>query len=75
MARTRAAEIIKRQHARDLYPQQIDIADEIARDFRRDGVMGVDGKPLSGAYIKRHALRGITSAKGKQLSTLIRGGK
>ena len=68
-ARNRAAEIIKRDGARDLYPSQINLADEIAKEFRRDGVTGADGKPLAGSYIKRHALRGISSARGQQLST------
>lgn len=74
-ARARATEIIKRQGEKDLYPSQMDIADEIARSFRDDRVMGAGGKPLSGAYIKRHALKGISSADSKQLSTTIRRGK
>ena len=68
-ARQRACEIIARQRARDLYPSQEVIADEIAREFR------AAGKPWSGAYIKRHALKGITSEAGKQLSTSIHRGK
>lgn len=74
-ARERAGEIIKRQRAKDLYPSQEDIADEIAREFRTGGVMGAGGKPLTGAYIKRHALKGISSAQNRQLSTSIRRGK
>lgn len=74
-ARNRATEIIQRQKNLDLYPNQITIADEIAREFRKSGVVGADGKPLSGATIKRHALKGISSAQGKQLSTTIRRGK
>ncbi len=74
-ARERAYEIIKRDGAKSLYPSQPDIADEIAKEFRRDGVMGVDGKPIAGGYIKRHALNGISSAQGKQLSTAISRGK
>lgn len=74
-ARLMAGEIIKRQRAKDLYPSQEDIADEIAREFRTDGVMGAGGKPLTGAYIKRHALKGISSAADRQLSTSIRRGK
>ena len=74
-ARQMASEIIKRQCAKDLYPSQEDIADEIARRFRADRVMGAGGKPLTGAYIKRHAIKGISSAKGRQLSTSIRRGK
>ena len=74
-ARERADEIIKRQRAKDLHPSQEDIADEIAREFRAGGVMGAGGKPLTGAYIKRHALKGISSAQNRQLSTSIRRGK
>lgn len=74
-ARMRAKEIIERQRRKGLYPNQIAIADEIAVDFRTHGVMGADGKPLSGAYIKRHALTGISSANLKQLSMTIRRGK
>ena len=72
-ARERAYEIIKRDRAKSLYPSQTNIADEIAKEFRRDGVMGVDGKPIAGGYIKRHALNSISSAQGKQLSTISRG--
>jgi hypothetical protein len=74
-ARQMASEIINRQRAKDLYPNQKDIADEIARRFRADRVMGAGGKPLTGAYIKRHALKGISSAQNRQLSTSIRRGK
>lgn len=74
-AQSRAAEIISRQKELDLYPNQQDIADEIAREFRLDGVVGADGKPLSGSTIKRHALGGISSAQSRQLSTSIRRGK
>lgn len=74
-ARQMASEIIKRQRAKDLYPNQKDIADEIAGRFRADRVMGAGGKPLTGAYIKRHALKGISSAQNRQPSTSIRRGK
>lgn len=74
-AKARAVEIIERERKRDLYPPQLDVADEIAREFRRDGVMGADGKPLAGETIKRHAMNGISSAQGKRLSTSIRRGK
>jgi hypothetical protein len=74
-ARDRANEIIKRQRERDLHPSQINIADEIAREFRESGIVGAGRKPLTGAYIKRHALKGISSAQNRQLSTSIRRGK
>lgn len=66
-ARARAREIIKQRKAQDLYPDQLAIADEIAKEFRTDGIVGADGKPLTGSTIKRHALKGISSAKDKQL--------
>lgn len=75
LAKSRAREIIARQSAKDLFPNQKDIADEIAREFRTAGTVGADGKPLSGATIKRHALKGISSATGKQQSTSIGRGK
>lgn len=74
-ARARAYEIIKRDKAKDLYPSQLNIADEIAKQFRRDGLRGADGKPLAGAYIKRHALKGISSAQSKLASTVMRQSK
>lgn len=70
-AQQRAREIIKRQKEKDLYPSQLHIAEEIANKFRRDGITGADGKPLSAGTIKRHALTGISSAQGKCLSTSI----
>ncbi len=74
-AQSRAREIIKNQKAKDLYPNQVDIADQISKEFRVAGPFGSDGKPLAGATIKRHALEGITSAQGKQQSTMISRGK
>lgn len=77
LAQTKALEIIKRQKVNDLYPSQIAIADEIAATFRDEApqVVGVSGKPLTGETIKRHALKGIDSAQGRQLSTAIGRGK
>lgn len=75
LARNRAREIIKEYTARDLFLPQVRIAELIAEEFRRDGVMGADGKPLAGTYIKRHAMKGISSAQGRQLSTAPRRGK
>lgn len=77
LARKRAREIIARQAAKDLFPSLNNVADEIAREFRRDGIVGAGGKPLTGSSIKRRALQGtgISSAKGRQLSTSPRRGK
>ena len=74
-ARQRAHEIIKRQREKDLHPSQEAVADEIAREFRQACIVGAGGKPLTGAYIKRHALKGISSAQNRQLSTSIRQSK
>jgi hypothetical protein len=72
-----ARKIIKRHKEKDLYPNQMAIADQIANEFRKaePQVVGAGGKPLTGAYIKRHALKGISSEQGKQLSTATRRGK
>jgi hypothetical protein len=74
-AKTRALQIIKESRKSDLYPNQENLGDRIAAEFRKDGIVGADGKPLTGATIKRHALKGISSATSKQLSTTIGRGK
>lgn len=74
-AQEHAKAIIKRDRKKDLYPSQENVSDEVARTLRESGVFGAGGKPLTGAYIKRHALKGISSAQGRQLSTSIRRGK
>ncbi len=74
-AQEQAKTIIKRQKARDLYPSQMDIADEVAKTLRAKRMFGDKGKPLPGAYIKRHALKGISSAASKLQSTGIHRGK
>jgi len=60
-ARTMAREFVKQQKARDLFPNQDDIACEIEKRFRAEGIMGAIGKPLSAETIKRRALTGISS--------------
>lgn len=75
LARKRATEIIERQRRLDLYPSQNEIADEIAKAFRVNEIFGEGGKPITGAYIKRHALKGVSSEQGRQLSTGIHRGK
>ncbi len=77
LAKTRALAIIKEHKLRDTYPSQEIVADTIANEFRNafPQVVGSDGKPLTGASIKRHALKGITSAQGKQLSMKTLQGK
>ena len=75
LAQERAKAIYKEYKARDSYPNQITVADLIAKEFRDKGITGTGGKPLSGATIKRHALTGISSARQRQLSTTIKRGK
>ena len=57
-ARAQARTIIERQAAKDLHPNLVVIADEIAKEWRKLEKFGPKGTPLSGAYIKRHALQG-----------------
>ena len=75
LAKDKARDIIKRQSKQDLYPSQLVIADTIATDFLREGVFGPSGKPLRGETIKRHALKGISSAAKKGQSTGSKRGK
>ena len=70
-----ARAIIERQAERDLYPSQIDIADEVAKVLREKKTFGPGGKPLTGATIKRHALKGISSATNETRSIGIHRGK
>lgn len=58
-AREEAKRVVKSRAAKGWFPSQMVIAEEVADTFRRQGVMGVDGKPLSAGTIKRHALKGI----------------
>ena len=74
-AQARAREIVNESRERDRYPSQTNLGDLIAAEFRKAGIFGSDGKPLTGSTIKRHALKGISSATGKQLSTTIGRGK
>jgi hypothetical protein len=54
----KAKNIIARQGEKGLHPNLLTIADEIANDWRSQGKHGPKGTPLTGAYIKRHALQG-----------------
>ena len=77
LARNSAWEIIERDLKKNLYPSQTDIADEIAKKFCNSTpkIVGAAKKPLTGAYIKRHALKGVSSEQGRQLSTSCNRGK
>lgn len=74
-AKKMAREIITRQRKMDLYPSQVNIADEIAQNFRKRSLHGTDGKPISSGTIKRWALKGITSQQAKQQSITMARGK
>lgn len=62
---------IKLMREKGLFPNQKALGDHGARYLRELGIYGASGKPLSGSYITRHALKGISSAFGKAKSTLI----
>ena len=74
-ARAEARKFIKQKAASDLFPPQMNVADHVAKHLKVQGIFGSDGKPLSGATIKRHALKGISSAKKKAQSTAPKRGK
>jgi hypothetical protein len=69
-ARAIAWTIINRQRALDLFPSQIIIAEEIAKKWRTEG-----RHTFTGEYIKRHALKGITSDLSKLKQMQIGQGK
>lgn len=75
LAQKQAKEYIAAQKLKDLYPSQENISEWVAPILREKSIFGVDGKPLTAAYIKRHALKGISSAVYKQLSTINTQGK
>lgn len=74
-AREQAQAIVDRDRARDLWPSQHHIADEIARDWRTRGLTGAGGKPLSAATIKRHGLKGSTIDAPRRSPTKGKRGK
>ena len=57
-AQEQARVIMERHAAKNLYPNLLNIADEIAKEWRKLGKFGPKGKPLAGGYIKRWALQG-----------------
>lgn len=67
-AQSLAWQYIKNRQKLDCYPSQEDVADHVANEFRTMGIVGKSGKPLMGSYIKRHALKGISSARKRRLS-------
>ncbi len=68
-AQEMARSIICRDQSRGHYPPQLLIADEIAGKFRDQSIVGQSGVPLTGTYIKRHALKGISVSKPKPRRT------
>lgn len=57
-ARDEARRIRTERAKRGLFPPLEVLGDEVARTFRECGINGTNGHPLTGAYIKRHALQG-----------------
>jgi hypothetical protein len=71
LARARAPEIKAEYLAKDWHPTVLAIAELIAEEFRKatPPTHGAQGKPLTGEYIKRHALTGIFRDDSEPLST------
>jgi hypothetical protein len=53
-----AAELLKRDHSKDLHPSLQNVADSVYESMRKSKIYGPHGKPLSAATIKRDALQG-----------------
>jgi hypothetical protein len=68
LAREVAQGFVAAQAAKDLYPSQDTISDHVANALRAQKVFGEANKPLAPAYIKRHALKGISSGSAKARS-------
>lgn len=65
LAREEARRFIAQQRERNLYPNQVIVAETVAKLFTKHKTTGPAGLPLTAAYIKRHALKGICSGAGK----------
>ena len=59
IARRYANEFIIEKATKNSYPSQNDIGDHVAKRFRNEGINAAHGKPPTGSYIKRKALKGI----------------
>jgi hypothetical protein len=59
IARQYANEFIIEKAKKNSYPNQKDIGDHVAKRFRAEGINAAHGKPPTGSYIKRKALKGI----------------
>jgi len=75
VAQQLARELIAERGRMDLYPSQQDVSDYVAKRMRENGDVGPMGKPLTAAYIKRHALAGIFSNGSKRQLQKARQGK
>ncbi|MCO5099222.1 MAG: hypothetical protein M9884_17400 [Rhodocyclaceae bacterium] len=71
IARAEAKRIIERDRSRipPLFPSQELLAEEVAKILQKRGKTGMMRVPLTAAYIKRHALKGITSGAAKRPKT------
>ena len=63
LAQARARAIITERNAAGLFPSHANIGDQIAREWREKSPLGDKKLILSGATIKRHALKGIGRAE------------
>lgn len=70
-----AWQIIERDRARRLYPSQMLVAEAVERECRERGIVGPAGTPLGATYIKRHALKGITSGAAERRTPRKQRGK
>lgn len=59
IARQYANEFIIEKAKKKSYPSQNDIGDHVAKRFRDEGINAAHGKPPTGSYIKRKALKSI----------------
>lgn len=74
-ARRVAKAYITDRKGRDLYPTLLHVAQHVAEVLRGRKVYGPSGKPLSAAYIKRHALGPVKNSTGNGESTRAGQGK
>lgn len=68
-ARKVAKAYMKDRKGKDLHPTLLHVAQHVAEVLRNRKVYGPSGKPLSAAYIKRHALGPVKNSTGDGEST------
>ena len=63
VARTYGQQFVDKQARSGAFPNQEVIGDHVAKRFVDEGLTTDRGKPPSGAYVKRHALKGLRSMR------------